>query len=185
MNIIVAFPVSEDDRINYSIDLCRSSLKRFSEVDIIEIPGTPRPFFNEMLETSSRGEGEWFGWVNGDCQLLIGPNRLIDNNYDVIGLRRLEIDSGDKCDGVDGYLIRKPFWLEILSKDSPKMYVGGSHIDWWVTRATQKYGRYREGCYLAHISHERTQTSVGTDELGNNNITQYTQWAVRNNISTH
>jgi len=180
MNIITAIQNSDNPRIVLAQRLCLASLSRF-ELNIIMISGEPRPLFNKMLEQASK-TGEWFGWINSDCQLLVPPHSIITNEYDVIGLRRIEIGIGEKCGGVDGYFIKKSFW-EILSKDAPDMYVGATHIDWWITRAAQKFGKYTEGFYLAHIPHQRTQASCGSDNIGQSNIQKYNEWADRNGVS--
>lgn len=183
MRIVVAFPLSEEHRIKYSAELCRSAIKRFEEIELHEVCGTPRPFFNKMLEEASQGEGEWFGWINGDCQLLTSPSEIDLSEVDVYGLRRIELGVGEQCGGVDGYLIRKEFWKTFLSQDAPELYVGATHIDWWITRATQKYGRYAEGFWLAHIPHEKTDASSGVDEIGKHNLREYKSWANRHKIS--
>ena len=180
MNIITAIQDSNDSRIVLAQRLCLASLSRF-ELNIITIPGNPRPLFNKMLEQASKS-GEWFGWVNSDCQLLLSPDHIIANKYDVIGLRRIEIGTGEKCGGVDGYFIKKSFW-DLLAKDAPDMYVGGTHIDWWITRATQKFGKYTEGFYLAHIPHQRTEASCGIDNYGKWNLQKYNEWSDRNRVS--
>ena len=182
MRIVAAFQ-DGDERVNYAKALCQSSIKRFYGIELVEIPGTPRPFFNDMLQKASEGDGDYFGWINGDCQLLINPISLIGMQADVFGMRRIELGTGEKCGGVDGYIIKKSFWNDVLSKDQPRMYVGGTHVDWWITRATQKFGKYDEGFYLAHIPHERTAASIGTDDYGKNNLDQYNAWADRNGIS--
>jgi len=182
MNIIVAFPTTNDYRTNYSKDLCCSSIKRFPNINLHEVPGTPRPFFNEMLSLASKTDNEWFGWINGDCQLLVGVEHLISPDLDVFGLKRLELNSGERCAGVDGYLIRRDFWNNVLSADQPKMYVGGTHIDWWITRAAQKFGRYKEGFFLAHIPHQRSSTSHGHSLEGQHNINEFNEWAKRNKV---
>lgn len=187
MNIVAAFPKTEDYRINESLFLCKSSILRFNDLKLIEVSGTPRPFLGEMLQmcyTKSKAEKkEWFGWINGDCQLLYSPFSLIKTKqFDVYGLKRLEMGVGEKCHGVDGYIIKCTFWENYLSKDIPKMYVGGTHVDWWLTRATQKYGVYEESYLLSHLPHERTLTSLGVDECGLNNLKEYNNWAQRNNV---
>jgi hypothetical protein len=183
MKLAVTFPDSDDQRIRYCAELCRSSINRFPEIELLEIASNPRPFFDKMLSAASVGGADWFGWINGDCQLLTKPSELDLSEVDVYGLRRIELGIGDKCGGVDGCLIRRSFWEEFLSKDLPSMYIGGTHIDWWLTRATQKFGRYAEGFWLAHMPHERTQASCGTDDYGAHNLREYEAWADRNEVS--
>lgn len=182
MRIITAIQKTDDFRTSVAAKLCLSSLARFTDLEIVKVPGTPRPFFNEMLIEASKGEGDFFGWINGDCQLLIHP-KAIKPEYDVFGLRRIELGTGEKCGGVDGYIIKKSFWEGVLSKDMPKMYVGGTHIDWWITRATQKYGKYHEGFFLAHVPHPKSETSNGTSPEGKHNLLEYEKWAERNGVS--
>lgn len=188
MKLIVAFPKSDDSRINEAMNLCRTSVKRFKNIELIEISGTPRPLYNEMLQTSYNKAvkcgSKWFGWINGDCQLLRDLKFVDDLDVDVYGLQRLEIGIGEKCLGVDGYLIKCEFWENFVSKDIPQLYVGGTHIDWWITNVAKKYGKYDEGYLLAHIPHERTQTSMGVDEYGLQNLSEYEAWAIRNGIET-
>lgn len=188
MNIVAAFPKTEDIRIIQSTFLCKSSILRFGNLNLIEVSGTPRPFLNEMLQLcytkSKENREEWFGWINGDCQLLYDPSCLIQTEqFDVYGLKRMEMYIGERCHGVDGYIIKSSFWENFLSKDIPKMYVGGTHVDWWLSRATQKYGVYKESYLLSHLPHERTLTSLGVDEWGTNNLKEYNSWAQRNNVS--
>jgi hypothetical protein len=188
MKLIVAFPKSDDPRINEAMNLCWTSVTRFPGIELIEISGTPRPLYNEMLQISYdkavKDGSKWFGWINGDCQLLRDLSFVNDLDVDVYGLQRLEIGIGEQCTGVDGYIIKCEFWKNILSKDIPQLYVGGTHIDWWITRAAMKFGKYDEGYLLAHIPHERTETSMGVDELGLQNLREYEAWAIRNDIET-
>ena len=185
MNIITAFMNMGDQRTILAQNLFLSSISRFPEIKPIIIPGQPRPRFNEMLATARMGGSwEWFGWVNSDCQLLLSATNIVIENksLDVIGLRRVEIGTGDKCGGVDGYFIKKEFYDRHLA-EGPNLWVGATHIDWWVTRAAQKFGKYAEGFFLAHIPHERTKASAGIDEIGQENLIAYNDWADKNGIS--
>jgi len=189
MKIISAYLNHPGERAEIAQGLFLSAISRFPEVTLMLIPGEPRPRFDEMLLMARKAEctgnigKDWFGWINSDCQLLLPPNLLIiQYPCDVIGLRRIELGGGEKCGGVDGYLIKKDFYDRHLS-DSPKMWVGGSHIDWWITRAAQKFGRYAELFCLAHIPHERSQTSIGSDSFGSENIQNFNEWADRVGVS--
>jgi hypothetical protein len=183
MRIVVSFPPSGEHRIRYAAGLCESSIKRFDELELHEVSPPQKPFFGQLLTEASKGSGEWFGWINGDCQLLTKPSEIDLSDVDVYGLRRIELGTGEQCGGVDGYLIRKEFWESTLSKDIPELYVGATHVDWWLTRATQKYGRYKEGFWLAHIPHEKTESSIGNDEFGKNNLREFKSWANRHKVS--
>jgi hypothetical protein len=185
MNIITAFLNNGDSRIVLAQNLFLSSISRFPEIRPIIIPGHPRPRFNEMLATARMGGSwEWFGWINSDCELLLSPANIVTKNksLDVVGLKRIEIGTGEKCGGVDGYLIKKSFYDNYLA-DGPNMWVGATHIDWWASRAAQKFGKYAEGFFLAHIPHERTKASAGIDDIGQENLRAYNEWADRNGIS--
>ena len=185
MNIITAFMNMGDPRVVLAQNLFLSSVSRFPEIKPIIVPGQPRPRFNEMLATArTGGSWEWLGWINSDCELLLNPAIILPQNksLDVIGLRRIEIGVGDKCGGVDGYFIKKKFYDKHLA-EGPNLWVGATHIDWWVTRASQKFGKYAEGFFLAHIPHERTKASEGIDEIGQENLRGYNDWADKNGIS--
>jgi hypothetical protein len=184
MKIVSAFPESDKPRVNYAAMLCKTSLKRFEEIELIAVKGSPRPFLDEMLTLAAEGSsGEYFGWINGDCQLLTAPSQLPLQDFDIYGLRRLELGIGEQCGGVDGYFIRKSFWESTLSRDLPHLYVGGTHVDWWLSRGAQRFGRYGEGFWLGHIPHERTSTSLGLDQAGVHNLREYNAWADRNGVS--
>lgn len=185
MNIITAFMNMGDSRTILAQNLFLSSISRFQEIRPIIIPGQPRPRFNEMLAIARMGGSwEWFGWINSDCQLLISAANIVLENksLDVIGLRRVEIGTGDKCGGVDGYFIKKEFYDKHLA-EGPNLWVGATHIDWWLTRAAQKFGKYAEGFFLAHIPHEKSKASAGVDEIGQENLRAYNEWADRNGAS--
>ena len=188
MNIITSFMNTSDPRTIFAQNLFLSSISRFAEIRPIIIPGQPRPRFNEMLANARMGSSwEWFGWINSDCQLLLSPFVILERfekseKADVIGLKRIEIGSGEHCGGVDGYFIKKEFYDKHLA-EGPSLWVGATHIDWWVTRAAQKFGNYVEGYFLAHLSHERTKASAGTNEIGQENLRAYNEWADANWIS--
>lgn len=179
---VVALMPSGDARLMLAQSLCLASLDR-CHMDAVRVAGTPRPRFGDMLRTARNRAGEWFAWVNSDCQILVPPLAMDCSSIDVLGMRRVEVGTGDICGGVDGYLIRTTFWDEVLSLDVPELWTGGTHVDWWVTRATQRYGRYGESVCLAHLPHERSATSQGIDDAGRENIANYEAWADRHGVS--
>jgi len=178
----VTFAEGGDTRQRLAQALCRASLDACG-LTVVELCGDPRPRFGEMLRAAREHAGEWFAWVNGDCQLLLPPESINCTAIDVLGMRRVEVGAGTICAGVDGYLIRSAFWDACLSSDVPEMWVGASHVDWWLSRAAQKFGRYAETVCLAHLPHERTATSLGTDRFGAENIANYEAWADRHGVS--
>ena len=183
INIVTTFITTEEPRIVVAQNLCLSSISRFDNIKLIPFQEKPRPRFNDMLAMArAGGQNEYFGWINSDCQLLLNPQIIINQNtlLDVIGLKRIEIGTGQKCGGVDGYLIKKAFYDKHLC-DGPKMWIGASHIDWWISRAAQRFGNYQEGVFLAHVPHERTKISIG--ELGAENIQAFNEWADAKGVS--
>jgi hypothetical protein len=179
---VVAVMPSGDARLRLAQSLCLASLRR-CHVQVIETPGTPRPLFGDLLRLARSAGGEWFAWINSDCQLLLPFSAMDCSAIDVLGMRRVEVGPGTICGGVDGYLIRSSFWDDVLSRDVPELWTGGTHVDWWLTRAAQKYGRYAETMCLAHLPHDRTLTSQGIDDAGRENIANYEAWADRHGVS--
>jgi hypothetical protein len=150
--------------------------------------GFPRPLLSEMLtKTRAISTAPAFLWVNSDCvfsPVLVRStlDRMIEADC-VWGFRRVESDGSGICGGVDAYLFPMHLWDSIYADDVPKMYVGGTHVDWWLTRAAQKAERYREAVMLIHESHARSETSKGTDVSGQQNLINYNSWADRHSIS--
>lgn len=180
---VVALMPDGDERLRLAQSLCLSALSRCG-MHVVDVPGTPRPRFGEMLRQSRAvASNGWFAWVNSDCQLLLPPAVLNCSAFDVLGMRRVEVGSGVICGGVDGYLIRSSFWDDVLALDVPELWTGGTRVDWWLTRATQRYGQYAEVVCLAHLPHDRTDTSKGIDPAGLENIANYEAWADRHGVS--
>lgn len=178
---VVALMHDGDGRLKLAQSLALASLSR-CDMHVVAVPGTPRPRFGDMLRAARAVAGDWFAWVNSDCQLLVPPHCCDHEQLDVVGMRRVEIGPGTICGGVDGYLIRSSFWDTVLSLDVPDLWTGGTHVDWWLSRAAQHYGRYGECVCLAHIPHERTATSEGTDDAGRENIAAFEAWADRHGV---
>lgn len=171
-----------DDRMRIAQHMCMGSLNICS-VKVIEIPEHPRPRFGRILQTAREAASDWFAWINSDCQLLVPLECLNAKDADVVGMRRVEVGPGRVSSGVDGFLIRTRFWDEVLSLDVPEMWIGATHLDWWLSRATQKYGKYEECVVLAHLPHDPTTASDGVDIFGRENIENYLAWAERHGVS--
>jgi hypothetical protein len=180
--VVVAVMPPGDARLQLAQLLCMASLERCC-LEVIEVPGDPRPRFGDLLRAARTHAEEWLAWINSDCQLLLPLSAMDCSAIDVLGMRRVEVGPGTICGGVDGYLIRSTFWDAVLSRDVPELWTGGTHVDWWLTRAAQKYGRYAESVCLAHLPHDRTLTSQGIDESGRENIANYEAWADRHGVS--
>lgn len=176
MNIVVTFQDTDDQRIIVAADLCRTSIKRFNNIKLIEIPGKPRPFLDDMLAVAAQTDEKYFGWINADCQLLINPYNICTGDCDVVGLQRLELGSGQRHDGIDGFIIKKAFWDRTLSRDKPHMYIGATHVETWIAQAATRFGRYISGYFLAHLSHPRTNASLGISPEGQHNLKEYNMW---------
>lgn len=140
--------------------------------------------FIEILEMARKYTNHsFFVWSNTDVILTKDPFEGLQEGVNY-GFHRTEIPSGEVCKGIDMYRIDNDLWDNVLSKDVPDLWLGGTHIDWWLSRACQKYGQYENLTgYIDHPSHERTPTSAGSDERGQHNIKEYNEWADRHNIS--
>lgn len=161
--------------------MLRSVLDRGLEPMIFN--GTPRPLLNEMLEATRAlsPNGGWFAWLNSDCEIADWPQPLPDR---VIGLHRVESDGSGVCGGVDGYIIPCALWDKHYAPDLPRMYVGGTHVDWWLSRLAQARNCYQAIVALRHISHPKSATSAGQSREGAHNLEEFASWAARNGIST-
>jgi hypothetical protein len=182
MKVVTAWLNNNDARTQLAQRrMLRSVLDR--ELDPLIVNGTPRPLLNEMLTLArslSPARG-WFIWLNSDCEIADLPRPLPDK---VIGLHRVESDGSGICPGVDGYIMPCEIWDKHYAPDLPQMYVGGTHVDWWLTRLAQARGCYQAVVALKHISHARTQASAGIDAYGQHNLDQFHAWANRNGIPT-
>lgn len=143
-----------------------------------------RPFFDKMLietrKVCKKTGSQWMFWINSDCQIIKDP-RLYLKKEICYGFHRTDIPSGPDgryCLGVDMYAIPVKIWDDFLSKDIPSMYTGASHIDWWITRACQKYNVY-EGIkddVMLHPLHMPNRSGYHHDY----NIKNYFEWEKRN-----
>lgn len=141
------------------------------------------PKFADILRTARRWASQdgWMAYVNSDCVLVNDPWKTISQRT-VHGFRRTEKPSGELCLGVDMYIIPVEIWDQYLSKDIPDMYIGVTHIDWWLTRACQKISRYTQiDGLITHESHPKV--SGETHPKASHNIMEYNKWADRNGVS--
>lgn len=147
------------------------------------VNGTPRPLLTDMLKLarSLSPDGGHFMWLNSDCEIVTLPP-VMDSH--VIGLHRVETFDESVCLGVDGYIFPCHVWDKIYAPDLPAMYVGGTHVDWWLTRLAQKHGFYLASTALRHPTHAKSAASAGIDSYGGRNLTAFYAWAERNQIST-
>jgi hypothetical protein len=125
--------------------------------------------------------GDCFVWCNSDVLLTQNPF-AITNRGRVHGFHRREIPSGELCGGVDMYLIPNSIWDNYLSRDIPDLWCGGTHVDWWLTRAAALIGAYEShNGFLDHVSHAESAASKRSDDLYfRHNVREYNAWAKRN-----
>lgn len=161
------------------------SLSRFP-LEPVPVPaGRKLAVFGEVLSIIRKSStGHAFVWCNSDLILNRDPFE-VPNPDCVYGFYRKEIPSGEITHGVDMYYIPIKWWDEYLSKDIPKLYLGASYVDWWISRAMQKVRSYDnlEG-YIDHISHPQSD-AAGNDanRFYQTNFRSYNKWAKRNGLS--
>ena len=127
-----------------------------------------------------RSSGDSFVWCNSDVTLLRDPYE-VDDHGNVHGFHRTEMPSGEVCGGVDMYLIPNKVWDDWLGVNSPDLWCGATHVDWWLTRAPALQGCYRSHIgYIDHLSHPASPASKGGNALYRHNIREYNRWARRN-----
>jgi hypothetical protein len=138
-------------------------------------------FADVLRFARSRSTGQSFVWCNSDVMLTSDPFAL-DDGRTVRGFHRREVPSGEYCGGVDMYLIPNSFWDDVLSKDLPDLWCGGTHVDWWLTRAAVLAGCYTSHFgFIDHVSHPTSPASkMRSDPIYRHNIREYNRWARRN-----
>lgn len=180
-----------DNRLMKAQTNALTALSRYKTMPIL-FDATPRPKLTEMLRTCMTCASllgiKHFGFSNGDCWFTKNPmDYTVDGGDNVVGFRRTEIPSREICGGVDAYIFPVETWRRIYEATMPEggMYVGGTHIDWWLTRWAQKNRCYTEVIgALEHYSHERSATSKGESPEGQHNLRVYNAWANKHGVST-
>ena len=105
----------------------------------------------DILQHARRNSsGESFVWCNSDVLLKQSPFTITERGK-VHGFHRREVPSGEICGGVDMYLIPNAIWDNYLSRDIPDLWCGGTHVDWWLTRAAALIGAYESHRALSII----------------------------------
>ena len=141
------------------------------------------PIGDVLAEARRRTMGPAFVWCNSDVLLTKNPFEVPDPQQ-VYGFYRREVPSGEICGGVDMYFIPVKWWDEYLAKDVPKLYLGASYVDWWISRAMQKEGAYENLVgYIDHVTHLQSE-AAGSDAnpYYQKNFRAYNTWAKRNGL---
>jgi hypothetical protein len=141
------------------------------------------PIGDVLSEARRQTKESAFVWCNSDVVLTKNPFEVPDPEQ-VHGFYRQEVPSGEICGGVDMYYIPVKWWDEYLSKDIPKLYLGASYVDWWISRAMQKAGAYENLVgYIDHVTHPQSE-AAGSDAnpYYQKNFRAYNAWAKRNGL---
>lgn len=160
------------------------SARGFGLIPIKYPAGLQLVVFEELLLLArSHSSDSAFVWCNSDVVLANNPFDIPDSEK-VYGFHRREMPSGEICAGVDMYYIPVKCWDEYLSKDIPKLYLGASYVDWWISRAMQKAGAYENLVgYIDHVTHLQSE-AAGSDAnpYYQKNFRAYNAWAKRNGL---
>jgi hypothetical protein len=143
------------------------------------------PIGDVLAEARRQTRGESFVWCNSDVILTQNPFE-VSNPSQVCGFHRKELPTGQITLGVDMYYIPVKWWDEHLSKDIPKLYLGASYVDWWISRAMQKVGAYENLTgYIDHVTHPQSE-AAGSDAnpYYQKNFRAYNAWAKRNGLAS-
>jgi hypothetical protein len=138
--------------------------------------------FGDILRHARRESvGTSFVWCHSDLVLTKNPFLLAERGK-VLGFHRRELPSGEICQGVDMYLIPNLIWDNYLSRDIPDLWCGGTHVDWWLTRAASLIGAYEAHAgFIDHPSHPESGASKSeSDPHFRHNVRHYNAWALRN-----
>ena len=142
------------------------------------------PIGDVLAEARRQTRGESFVWCNSDVILKQNPFE-VSNPSQVCGFHRKELPAGQITLGVDMYYIPVKWWDEYLSKDIPKLYLGASYVNWWISRAMQKVGAYDNLTgYIDHVTHPQSE-AAGSDAnpYYQKNFRAYNAWAKRNGLA--
>jgi len=142
------------------------------------------PIGDVLAEARQQTSGEAFVWCNSDVVLRQNPFD-VSNPAQVYGFYRREVPSGEICGGVDMYYIPVKWWDDYLSQDIPRLYLGASYVDWWISRAMQKIGAYENLTgYIDHVTHPQSEAAGSdADPYYQKNFRAYNAWAKRNGLA--
>jgi hypothetical protein len=142
------------------------------------------PIGDVLTEARRQTTGSAFVWCNSDVVLTKNPFE-VPNPQQVYGFYRKEVPSGEICGGVDMYYIPVKWWDDYLSKDTPKLYLGASYVDWWISRAMQKVCAYENLTgYIDHVTHPQSEAAGSdADSYYQKNFRAYNAWAKRNGLA--
>jgi hypothetical protein len=176
----------EIEQMKLLLSMLRFSIKPIFYVDLQEdLHG--RPKLGDILGYArNHTSTNYIAWCNSDCVLVKNPFEVLNSDPTIChGFYRTELPSNTVTYGVDMYIIPNEIWDNHLSKDIPDMYVGGSHIDWWVSHACQKIRKYKTSTgFLSHVSHEKTAAATdASNPIYQHNLASYNSWAERNEIN--
>lgn len=125
-------------------------------------------------------EGDAFVWCNSDVVLTKNPFEVPDPGK-CYGFHRTELPSKATTYGVDMYYIPTRSWDSYLSRDVPRLYIGASFVDWWISRAMAGRGAYENLTgYIDHVSHGQSHAAIDdTNKYYQANFRAYNAWARR------
>jgi len=152
----------------------------------IHIP-EQRPKMDDLIQygvTNCKEKGhEWLVWINSDCEIVKDFRPYLKKGR-CHGFHRTEIPSKKYCAGLDMFAIHESLW-DGLTEDMPDMYVGATHIDWWLARYFQKKNLLDVGYnFLYHNEHKQSKegSQFSRGEISQHNINNFIEWAKRNDV---
>lgn len=145
----------------------------------------PRPKFGDMLwyarQICSKTNSRYIWFINSDCSLNKDPRSYITENI-CYGIHRTEIPSMKYCEGVDMYVIPVDLYDKHLSEGYPDMYVGATHIDWWISQFFEHLNKYKaiKDNVIFHTSHTVTpQSGCFGNNIHDHNVSEFFKWKAK------
>ena len=172
-------------RLQRAQQLLESSILHFGLQPMKFPAGRELTPFGELLKAArARCQGRAFVWCNSDVVLTRHPFDVPDPNR-VYGFHRREIPSGHFTGGIDMYYIPTAVWDNVLSHDIPRLLLGASYVDWWISRKAEQIGLYETLTgYIDHESHPQSPASGSDRSLAYQaNFREYNRWARRNGLN--
>lgn len=139
----------------------------------------------EVLNFARKHSGQHpLVWCNSDVILTRNPFDVPDLAR-AYGFHRRETPSGEMCTGVDMYYLPLTIWDDVLSRDIPRLYIGASFVDWWISRKLEALNVYSNlSGYIDHPSHGKSGSASDSANIYyRKNLRNFNSYAKRNGLS--
>jgi len=185
MTVVFLWIENAGPRLSKAQQVLEESIIRHGLTPLRYPAGRDLVLFGDVLRRArASAEGEAFVWCNSDLILTRNPFEVPVAER-VYGFRRREVPDGRLVYGIDMYYLPLVIWDNLLSKDIPKLYLGSSYVDWWISRKMEAVGNYENLTgYIDHPSHQKSSAANNdADPYYQNNFREFNRYAKRNGLA--